>query len=155
MAVYRLVFNRTWKNVLLWAVTSIFTNTGRGAFLCAEIWSLKASVGRIAACACLCKFSSPFKSFVEFLSFSLTSIVSTGKERTIDSQHLFIFTELFWISLKLVIAKKYYICSHGVNFLQNSCWDLYLFIFSAQSAERFSSCHVRNFRERPRLLRTV
>ena len=33
---------------------------------CAEIWSLKASVGRIAACACLCRFSAPFKSFVEF-----------------------------------------------------------------------------------------
>ena len=105
MAVYRLVFNRTWKNVLLWAGTSIFINTRRGAFFCAEIWSLKASVGRIVACACLCKFSSPFKPFVEFLSFSLTSIVSTGKEQTIDSQHLFYF-QLFWISLKLVIAKK-------------------------------------------------
>ena len=68
---------------------NVYQHKARRHF-CAEIWSLKASVGRIAAFACLCKFSAPFKSFVElmFLSFSLTSMMSTGKEQTIDSQHL-------------------------------------------------------------------
>ena len=64
----------------------------------AEIWSLKASDGRIAACASLCKFSEPFKSFVEFLRFSLISIMSLGKEQTIDSQHLLLFSVVLNIS---------------------------------------------------------
>ena len=65
------------------------------ASFCREIWSLKASVGRIesCACACLCKFSArlvhaySFADFsvLTFLSFSLISIMSTGKEQIIIS----------------------------------------------------------------------
>ena len=77
----------------------------------------------IAACACLCKFSARLVLcwLFEFFS-SLISIMSMGKEQTIDSQHLFIYFQLFWISLKFVIEKNTYICSLGVNFLKHSCW---------------------------------
>ena len=58
--------------------------------------------------------------FAWLLSFSVSSIVSTGVEQTILvsiyllSIVLYIFNVCHW--------KQYCICSLWVNFLQNSCW---------------------------------
>ena len=79
------VFSLSWYR-------NVYQHKKRRVF-CAELWSLKALVERIAACECLCKFSALLVLcwLFEFLS-SLISIMSTGKEQTIDSQHLFIFS---------------------------------------------------------------
>ena len=109
------VFSLSWYR-------NVYQHKKRRVF-CAELWSLKALVERIAACECLCKFSALLVLCWLFeFSSSLISIMSTGKEQTIDSQHLFIYFQLFWISLKFVIEKNTYICSLGVNFLKHSCW---------------------------------
>ena len=55
-----------------------------------------------------------------FFSFSLISIMSTGKEQTIIAG-IYVFSAVLNIS-KVCHWRKYYICSLGVNFLQNYCW---------------------------------
>ena len=84
-----------------------------------------------------------------FLSFSLTSIMSTRERNKQLIVSIYLFSVVLNIS-KACHRKKYYICSQGVNFLHNSCCQTCTYLlFLTQSAERFSSCHVQNFRERP------
>ena len=87
------------------------------AYFCAEICGLKASVGRIAACACLCKPSASLV-ICWLLSFSLS--LSTGKEQTI-----IVSISLFSVVVNICDVchwKWYYICSLGVN---KSCQILF------------------------------
>ena len=93
---------KSFWNVLLWAGTRMFTTKGKGPFL-SRIWSLKASVGIIAACACLCYFSAPLKSFVDFLSFRLFR--SWARERY-KKLIVSIYFQFLWISLMFVIEKN-------------------------------------------------
>ena len=74
------------------------------ASFCREIWSLKASVGRIesCACACLCKFSArlvhaySFADFFEFFPYF-------GHEQ---GKGTYIYFQLFSISIKFVIEEN-------------------------------------------------
>ena len=90
----------------------------KGVLFCAEIWSLKALVGRIVAFACFRKFFARLV-FCWLLSFSLISIKSSVKEQTImASIYLFsVFLNIF----NVCHWRQFYICSVGVNFLQKSC----------------------------------
>ena len=90
----------------------------KSVLFCAEIWSLKALVGRIAARARFRKFFARLV-LCWLLSFSVISIKSSVKEQTIMiSIYLFsIFLNIF----NVCHWKQFYICSLGVNFLQNSC----------------------------------
>ena len=89
----------------------------KSVLFCAEIWSLKALVGRIAARARFRKFFARLV-LCWLLSFSVISIKSSVKEQTIMiSIYLFsVFLNIFNVSH----WKQFYICSLGVNFLQNS-----------------------------------
>ena len=57
--IYSLVYNRTWYQKkllkrLLWASAGMFISTRRGVVLFRNLEFIKASVGRIANCACAC-----------------------------------------------------------------------------------------------------
>ena len=82
-----------------------------------EIWSLKASVERIAVCACFCKFSA--RLVICWLFEFFPYFVHEHGKGTINSQHLFIFSCSEYLDLQSLSLD---ICSLGVNFLQNSCW---------------------------------
>ena len=110
------VFSLSWSR-------NVYQHKKRRVF-CAELWSLKALVERIAACECLCKFSALLLLcwLFEFLS-SLILIMSTGKEQTIDSQHL--FSVVLNISKVCHWKKKPYICSPGViSWKNDSCYHV-------------------------------
>ena len=101
----------------------MFTNTRRGAFFHAEIWKHPLEELRLVH-VCV-NFPHPLSPCWVF-----PSLRSWARER---NKELIVSIYLFSFVLNITKAchrKKYYICSHGVNFLQNSCWDLYLFTFS-------------------------
>ena len=77
-----------------------------------EIWSLKASVRRIAACACLCKFSASLAGVLLTFAFFPCFDQEHGKGTNNYSQHLYIFSCSEYL--------QYHINLLGVKFLQNS-----------------------------------
>ena len=96
----------------------MFTSTRQlRRLFCTEIWSLKASVERIAVCACFCKFSA--RLVICWLFEFFPYFVHEHGKGTINSQHLFIFSCSEYLDLQSLSLD---ICSLGVNFLQNSCW---------------------------------
>ena len=113
------------RSSLIWAATRMVqeclpAQCKATLLFCAEICigASKALFGRIAACACLCKFSACLVLcwlFEFFPNFQLWPEHGKGTN-IIDSHHAFIYfqycSEHFSLSMK-----KYYICLLGVNFL--------------------------------------
>ena len=92
---------------------------GEAPFLFRNLDGLKGLVGRIAACACLCKFSACTFSALPIFEFFPCFDHEHGKGPNNHSHHLFVFSCSEY--LQCLSLKKYYICSLGVNFLPNSC----------------------------------
>ena len=94
------------------AVASTVTVGMDGLISYPEIWSLKASVRRIAACACLCKFSASLAGVLLTFAFFPCFDQEHGKGTNNYSQHLYILSCSEYL--------QYHIYSLGVKFLQNS-----------------------------------
>ena len=91
--------------------------------LCAEIWRMKASVGRIPACTCLCKLSERLVLCWLFEFFPYFEHEQLKRENNWESA--FIYFQLIVLNISIVCHwKKKHIYSPGVNFPQNSCWYL-------------------------------